>query len=220
MAKGLKTLAALGGLGAAAYLAGKMGGKKDEDVDTTADASAGMAKTRLGKDESNYDELANMDRTKAARQGKASKEYGKSMTKKAAPKAASAAAPTRKANAATSAASVPTPSIDLRRPSSAPSALRPGAKAVVENTPGEFDRMMAQKKLDAEKDRLFKEGMRRRAETSEIDEDSGGIGERIIGAKRGGKIKAKKYVGGGSVGGASKRADGCAMRGKTKGRMV
>ena len=33
-------------------------------------------------------------------------------------------------------------------------------------------------------------------------------------------IKPKKYAMGGSVGGASKRADGCAQRGKTKGRMV
>jgi hypothetical protein len=33
-------------------------------------------------------------------------------------------------------------------------------------------------------------------------------------------IKPKKYVMGGSVGKASSRADGCAQRGKTKGRMV
>lgn len=33
-------------------------------------------------------------------------------------------------------------------------------------------------------------------------------------------IKPKRYAKGGSVGGASKRADGCAQRGKTKGRMV
>lgn len=216
MAKNLKTLAALGGLGAAAYLAGKMG-KKDEDMDTTADASAGQAKDRLGKDQSNYDELANMDRTKAARQGKASKDYGKSMMKKAAPKAATPSAATPSAatpgRRAPSAKEVPTPSVNLRDSSSAPSALRPGAKAVVERTPGEFDRMMAQKKLDAEKDRLFREGMRGG------DEEGANMSD-VMGAKRGGKIKAKKYAGGGSVGSASRRADGCAMRGKTKGRMV
>ena len=211
MAKGLKTLAALGGLGAAAYLAGKMG-KKDEDMDTTADASAGRAKDRLGKDESNYDELANMDRTKAARQGKASKDYGKSMMKKAAPKAAapSAATPGRRAPSANE---VPTPSVNLRDSSSAPSALRPGAKAVVERTPGEFDRLMAEKKREAERDAAFRARMR--------GGDEGGVNmSDVMGAKRGGKIKAKKYAGGGSVGGASRRADGCAMRGKTKGRMV
>ena len=54
-----------------------------------------------------------------------------------------------------------------------------------------------------------------------MDEDLGQTSD-IVGAKRGGKVKAKakKYAGGGSVGSASKRADGCAVRGKTKGRMV
>ena len=33
-------------------------------------------------------------------------------------------------------------------------------------------------------------------------------------------VAPKKYAGGGSVGSASKRADGCATRGRTKGRMV
>lgn len=39
--------------------------------------------------------------------------------------------------------------------------------------------------------------------------------------KKGGQVKkTKKYAGGGSVSSASKRGDGCAQRGKTKGRMV
>jgi hypothetical protein len=38
------------------------------------------------------------------------------------------------------------------------------------------------------------------------------------GMKKGGRVK--KMAKGGSVGSASKRADGCAMRGKTRGRMV
>jgi len=37
------------------------------------------------------------------------------------------------------------------------------------------------------------------------------------GMKRGGAVK--KYAKGGSVGSASKRADGCAQRGKTRGKM-
>jgi hypothetical protein len=41
--------------------------------------------------------------------------------------------------------------------------------------------------------------------------------EDLVGAKKGGHVK--KMAKGGSVS-ASKRADGCAMRGKTKGRMV
>lgn len=40
----------------------------------------------------------------------------------------------------------------------------------------------------------------------------------VIGAKKGGAVK--KMAKGGSVGSASKRADGCAQRGKTRGRMV
>ena len=46
--------------------------------------------------------------------------------------------------------------------------------------------------------------------------------EQAAGMKKGGKVRAKKkYVSGGTVkSSASKRADGCAQRGKTKGRMV
>lgn len=210
MAKGLKTLAALGGLGAAAYLAGKMG-KKDEDVDTTADASAGMAKTRLGKDESNYDELANMDRTKAARQAKASKAAGKSMMKKA--------APTSKADASTydrDTVDEKTPATNTGgasryittgtiKPPSFRNRFETGAAAASESgndgsgtgkfSEGELNSRMTRERLD----------MRAR---------------NPYGVKKGGEIKAKKYAGGGSVGSASRRADGCAMRGKTKGRMV
>jgi hypothetical protein len=42
------------------------------------------------------------------------------------------------------------------------------------------------------------------------------------GMKKGGKVRAKKsYASGGSVkSSASKRADGCAVRGKTRGKMV
>jgi hypothetical protein len=44
------------------------------------------------------------------------------------------------------------------------------------------------------------------------------------GMKKGGKVEpkksSKKYAGGGSVVSASRRADGCAVRGKTKGRIV
>jgi predicted enzyme related to lactoylglutathione lyase len=38
------------------------------------------------------------------------------------------------------------------------------------------------------------------------------------GLKKGGKVKAKKMAKGGST--ASKRADGCATKGKTKGRII
>jgi hypothetical protein len=44
-----------------------------------------------------------------------------------------------------------------------------------------------------------------------------------LGMKKGGKVKEKStssYKSGGSVSSASKRGDGCAIKGKTKGRMV
>jgi hypothetical protein len=43
---------------------------------------------------------------------------------------------------------------------------------------------------------------------------------RSMGFKKGGKVKAKSMASGGKVSSASKRADGCAMKGKTKGRFV
>jgi hypothetical protein len=48
MGKRLRNLALLGGLGAAAYMMGSKKGDSKKDVDTTADASAGRARDRLG----------------------------------------------------------------------------------------------------------------------------------------------------------------------------
>jgi hypothetical protein len=47
-----------------------------------------------------------------------------------------------------------------------------------------------------------------------------GLGGLGAGMKKGGKVKAKAYAKGGTVSSASKRGDGIAQRGKTKGRMV
>jgi len=41
-----------------------------------------------------------------------------------------------------------------------------------------------------------------------------------MGMKRGGKVKVKKMASGGMTSSASKRADGCAVKGKTKGKML
>jgi hypothetical protein len=38
--------------------------------------------------------------------------------------------------------------------------------------------------------------------------------------KKGGAVKTKKMASGGSVSSASKRADGCATKGKTRGKMM
>ena len=62
-----------------------------------------------------------------------------------------------------------------------------------------------QKKLDANKD-------------GEISKDDFKLLRSKKEMKKGGKVKG--YSGGGSVGSASKRADGIAQRGHTRGRMV
>lgn len=49
------------------------------------------------------------------------------------------------------------------------------------------------------------------------DKDKKDASIKTPGMKRGGAVK--KYAKGGSVGSASKRADGCAQRGKTRGKM-
>jgi hypothetical protein len=49
------------------------------------------------------------------------------------------------------------------------------------------------------------------------DKDKKDASMKTPGMKRGGAVK--KYAKGGSVGSASKRADGCAQRGKTRGKM-
>jgi hypothetical protein len=61
-------------------------------------------------------------------------------------------------------------------------------------------------------DNLQAKMLKQRAEQAAL------AGEEPSGMKRGGKVK--KYAKGGSVSSASKRADGCATKGKTKGRFV
>lgn len=58
---------------------------------------------------------------------------------------------------------------------------------------------------------------KRRERRERLENEAPEAGE---GMKRGGKAKAKKYAKGGKVSSASKRADGCATKGKTKGRFV
>jgi len=194
MAKGLKTLAALGGLGAAAYLAGKMG-KKDGSME---DELEGQDRSTRRGDSSMEDELAGMDRSKAARTGAAKKKdtpsqaVGKALMKK------------------------DKGPLFLSGQEVANEKQRLINRSVSRGGPGE-DRLG-----ESAAGRMLQRVMNRRAASGseEMDAGSGGIGENMVGAKRGGKIKAKKYAGGGSIGSASRRADGCATRGKTKGRMV
>lgn len=182
MGKKLRNLALLGGLGAAAMMMGRKKGESKEDMERDAREEAVSGPLKDTKSD------------------KASKVAGRAMMKgnKSTPDTADKAPSVRKPP--TDSGSVRTPGRDM------PSALRPGAKAVAESSPGEFDRMMAEKKREAERDAARRASMR----GSDIDEDSGGIGERIIGAKKGGMVKSS----------ASRRADGIATKGKTRGRMV
>ena len=68
----------------------------------------------------------------------------------------------------------------------------------VESSPGDFNKMMEERRRDTS----------RSGSSDSAD---------IVGAKKGGMMGYKK---GGSVSSASKRADGCAVKGKTRGRMV
>lgn len=174
MSKKLRNLALLGGLGAAAMMMGRKKGESKEDMERDAreEAVSGPLKE-----------------TKA---DKASKAVGRAMMKgdKSTPDTADKAPSVRKPP--TDSGSVRTPGRDM--PSA--SALRPGAKAVVESSPGEFDRMMAERRAERE---------RRQAR----DEGLGSMGD-VIGAKKGGMVKSS----------ASRRADGCATKGKTRGKIV
>jgi hypothetical protein len=174
MAKKLRNLALLGGLGAAAMMMGRKKGESKEDMERDAREEAVSGPLKDTKSD------------------KASRAVGRAMMKgdKSAPDTADKAPSVRKPPA--DSGSVRTPGRDM--PSA--SALRPGAKAVVESSPGEFDRMMAERRAERE---------RRQAR----DEGLGSMGD-VIGAKKGGMIKSS----------ASKRADGIAIKGKTRGRMV
>ena len=173
MSKKLRNLALLGGLGAAAMMMGRKKGESKEDTERDAREEAVSGPLKETKSE------------------KATKAMGRALMKKDAAKDDTDATPATRKPPADS-GSVRTPGRDM--PSA--SALRPGAKAVVESSPGEFDRMMAERRAERE---------RRQAR----DEGLGSMGD-VIGAKKGGMIKSS----------ASKRADGIAMKGKTKGRIV
>jgi len=166
--KGLRNAALLGG---AALLAAKMLGGKDKDskaamakedsMDTTGDASAGMAKDRLADFRTAAQEAADDAKIRAA-----TNNFGR---RSAAQEAAD------------------------------------DARIFGSNAPMEG---------------RTASGLPREARGigSVFDRSAPVAGRPRGGMKAGGSVKS--YKAGGSVSSASKRADGCAMRGKTKGRMV
>jgi len=209
MAKGRKTaaLAALG-LGAAA-LSGMFDkkGKKDEDSkDTTADASAGMAKDRLGAaglDMGDKDTTSDMS-SGMAKDRLADLEKAKARAKKGAESTAKTPirkAPARAATPATSAFSVPTAA---NRAESARLARLGGRDNSM------MDELQGLGRTREARGDMTETGSERIARKQEAGRD------KMVGAYR----SAFGFKKGGSVSSASKRADGCAVKGKTRGRMV
>jgi len=237
MAKRLRNLALLGGLGAAAMM---MGRKKDgakDDVDTTADASAGQAKDRLG--------AAGLDRGDKDVTGDASAGQAKDRLKdleKVAPKP-------RKAAADKPAARAPTRD-EGRTASGMPREARgvAGSGDTGTETEAEYRARMEQ----LQKDQGLK-AVRPEEYLGPIKALRGlhnlakmGRGSAAEGATTGREVAETaaqaRFLGrgprqemparlsnqpprlgmkkGGVVSSASKRADGCAIRGKTRGRMV
>jgi hypothetical protein len=237
MAKRLRNLALLGGLGAAAMM---MGRKKDgakDDVDTTADASAGQAKDRLG--------AAGLDRGDKDVTGDASAGQAKDRLKdleKVAPKP-------RKAAADKPAARAPTRD-EGRTASGMPREARgvAGSGDTGTETEAEYRARMEQ----LQKDQGLK-AVRPEEYLGPIKALRGlhnlakmGRGSVAEGATTGREVAETaaqaRFLGrgprqemparlsnqpprlgmkkGGVVSSASKRADGCAIRGKTRGRMV
>lgn len=208
MAKGRKTaaLAALG-LGAAA-LSGMFDKKKDgktedKSKDTTADASAGMAKDRLGaagldrgdKDTTSdassgmtKDRLSDLEKAKA-RAKKGAESTAKTPIRKA---------PARAANPATSQFSVPTAA---NRAESARLARLGGRDNSM------MDELQGLGRLRENRGDMTETGSERIARKQVA---AAGRLRDSSGMKKGGMVKSS----------ASKRADGCAVKGKTKGRMV
>lgn len=197
MSKKLRNLALLGGLGAAAAMAMRGKGKEEESKDTTGDASAGMAKDRL----SDF----------RGKSGEADKDVGAAV-KRATASAAKPAAPAAK--------------------SAAPAA--PARSSMTGGKSGDADKDI--NIPDRAKSPATTRQGRRIAEMSETFSNPAGSPDtkpRVIGSygdaarsattlgfSTPNRVERRGYKSGGSVGSASKRADGIATKGKTKGRMI
>ena len=185
-----KNLGKLALLGGAALLASRMMGGKDKegkkDTDTTADASAGMAKDRLGG--------IGLDRGDMDTSGDAS--AGMARDRLADLERAGVRAPTRAARArqieeGATASGLPREARASQTEEGAMASGMPREARGVGSTPPSFSRLG---------------GMTMREKMAAM---------RGQGMKKGGSVKAKP-----KMSSASKRADGCAIRGKTRGRMV
>ena len=206
MSKKLRNLALLGGLGAAAAMAMRGKGKDEESKDTTGDASAGMAKDRL----SDF----------RGKSGDVNKDIGAAVKRATAPAAKPAAAPAQRTTS--------TQEADAKK----------AAKYA-----DQYNRDRAAS-LQADKlKRLEKEQALGRVAPEEYIGPGGAL-KMLSNVARGmaGRnslrtisqpaltnearkltnepLKLTNMKKGGMVSSASKRADGCATKGKTRGKMI
>jgi hypothetical protein len=207
MSKKLRNLALLGGLGAAAAMAMRGKGKEEESKDTTGDASAGMAKDRL----SDF----------RGKSGDANKDIGAAVKR------------------ATTPAAEPAVTAPARRTTSVQDADAKKAAKYAD----QYNRDRAQSLYEQKMRRLEKEQALGRVAPEEYIGPGGAL-KMMSNVARGmaGRnnlrtitqpaltnearkltnepLKLTNMKKGGMVGSASKRADGIATKGKTKGRMI
>ena len=210
-----KNLGKLALLGGAALLASRMmggkEGKKDKDMPTETGAGAGEARDRLGgigldrgDMDTSGDASAGMARDRLADLERAGATT-RTRTR--------ASAPTRAA--VSSRASEVPPPMSTTSPASMTGKERASEMARIQARGGR-DRLG-----ESAAGRMIQRGMNRLGSigsgSSEMG-DEGMVGD-VVGAKRGGSIKAKAKAKP-KMSSASKRADGCATKGKTRGRMI
>ena len=205
MSKKLRNLALLGGLGAAAALAMRGKGKDEDSKDTTGDASAGMAKDRL----SDY----------RGKSGDVNKDIGASVKRATAP-AAPAAAPaqrttsTQDADAKKAAKYADQYNRDRAASLQADKLKRlEKEQALGRVTPEEYIGPGGALKMMSNVAR----GMAGRNSLRTISQPALTNEARKLTNE---PLKLTNMKKGGMVGSASRRADGCAVKGKTRGRMV
>jgi hypothetical protein len=227
MGKKLRNLALLGGLGAAAYMMGRKKDDSKEGVDTTADASAGQAKDRLGGagfDRGDKDTAGDMSAGQAKDRLKDLEKVTPKKPKKAVDDKPAAKAPTRtkeEPSKKTETEAEYKARMDQLQKDQALGSVNPemylgpgrllgginaAAKALAARA--------AKKGSDAAKTSTSRDIVPAgstprflgRGPRQEMPPQLGNV----VGAKKGGVIKSS----------ASKRGDGIALRGKTRGRMV
>ena len=206
MSKKLRNLALLGGLGAAAALAMRGKGKDEESKDTTGDASAGMAKDRL----SDF----------RGKSGEADQDIGPAVKRAAAKPAAPAAAPaqrttsTQDADAKKAAKYADQYNRDRAASLQADKLKRlEKEQALGRVTPEEYIGPGGSIKMMSNVAR----GMAGRNSLRTISQPALTNEARKLTNE---PLKLTNMKKGGMVGSASRRADGIAMKGKTKGRIV